>query len=144
MNTLIIKPKNCFRKKKLNKLKLLVTFSALLVVIALVYTACQKQYNPGKEGSLIENARNWFTNDIVRKEKEMIEQPYSVLPSSSPLRRFARMRGLNELLNWSDAKEYNIDGIHFVIAPVDQDIKPLNKKHHEASLFIRISPVTCI
>jgi len=84
-------------QSKLSKLKLLVSLSVLLIM--LIYTACQKQYNPDSKdsGSLIENARTWFVDDVVKKEKDVLSAAYSVLPSNSPARRFARMRGLNGL-----------------------------------------------
>ena len=120
---------------KTTKQRLFIIAPAVLAAIVILYSACQKQINTEVKGkdSFIEVSRGWFINDIVEKEKEMMAQPYSVLPSDDPVRRFARMRRLSELLNWNKAKEYSQYGISYVIVPVEQDVKPLSNKNFEAA-----------
>jgi hypothetical protein len=112
--------------------KLLIALTTVLTCTLIVYTACKKQFNPDVDSnSFIGKAQKWFMNDVVNKEREMLEKPDSILGLYT--RRFARMEKLSVLLDWREAKEYYQDGIHFVITPVNQSRKPFNNQNFEAA-----------
>lgn len=116
------------------KTKLLIALTVICGTITLLYTACKKQFGVESLNTnpVVENAKTWFTNEIVNKEKELLAAPFSKLPRDSRTRIFARMQKLSALLKWEDAHVYNQGGIQFVITPVDQKIKPLKNQNFEA------------
>jgi hypothetical protein len=115
--------------------RLLIALTAIITGAMILYTACRKPFNPDIDSSsLIGKAKNWFTNDVVKKERDMLEKPDSIL--GLYVRRFARMQKLSSLLNWNEAKEYNEDGIHFVISLVNQARKPFKNQNFEAARAI--------
>lgn len=122
-------------KLKSRRQRIILFFPVLLTLVTALFITCKKQNNSTLQnsGDLIKKAQNWFENVIVKKEKDMLATPYSVLPSYAPERKFARMRGLNVLLDWTSAIEYKINGIDYVVALVKQDIKPFPNKNFEAA-----------
>jgi hypothetical protein len=132
---LLFNQKNFFMKIKRTEQRLLIALTAVITGAMILYTACRKPFNPDMDASsLIGKAKNWFMNDVVNKERDMLEKPDSIL--GLYVRRFARMQKLGSLLNWNEAKEYNQDGIHFVVSLVNQGRKPFKNQNFEAARAI--------
>lgn len=105
-----------------------------LFLATLFVAACNKKPAGNTEaGTLADQARNWFQTTLVANEKSRMAQPFSQLPSDDPARRFARLRGLNNLLNWGRAREYKENGSRYVLVPVEESRKPFGNSDFEAA-----------
>src|SRR5215813_15373339 len=118
-------------KIKLTKRRLLIALTVIIACSMILYTACKKQFNPEITSNSFTGKAQRFMNELVKSEREMLEKPDSIL--GLYVRRFARMEKLSALLNWNDAKEYSQDGLHFVIALVDENRKPFKNQNFEAA-----------
>jgi hypothetical protein len=100
--------------------KKILFFVAGLITLVIMYSACKKQEAEGMmaEKDLIQSAKSWYTTQIVEKERQVLSEPYSVIPKRDDRRVFARMTKLGRLLNWSEARLTIQDGLEFAIVPV--------------------------
>ncbi len=122
-------------KIKFGRRKLLLALPLMLGGVVLFYTACQKQAGTGNENSspMIEEAKKYYKDVVVQKEKSMLSVPYSELPSYSNKRKFARMEKTGKIIDWNNAKEYSYNGEHYIVAPLIGNIKPFQNKTVEAA-----------
>jgi hypothetical protein len=119
------------------RLKIWMMLPLLLGATTLLYTACQKQFGSTIDtDSFIGAAKNWFNKEIVQKEKDMLAASFTSLPKDSYARTFVRMGKLNDHLNWNNGKEYNQNGLQYVVVPVEQTIKPFHNQNFEAARAI--------
>lgn len=121
-------------------MKRLLCVALILVSLSssLLLSSCQKQADV--EASLqdqqaaitVAEAEAWFSNTVVKKEKEMLAQTYTVVPEKSSSRLFARMAKLQHKLLWQDAEVVNKQGLQFVVVPVTAN-KQLKSSEYEMS-----------
>lgn len=118
----------------LMKQKIIYLFFSAIALSAILFfiPGCHKQ-EIWKPNDFISISKDWFQNTIINNEKEMLSVSYSVLPKNAPERLFARMQKIEKILNWGNAKQYSLEGIKFVITPIDEDIKPFQNKSFEAA-----------
>lgn len=113
----------------------------LTLFLFLLFTACQKQVDTQLEEPLLaENfaaeAKAWFANGPVLKEKKMLEQSFSALPENSPQRLFARIGKLQVKLQWNDAKQYNRNGLEYLVVPVSLNSKLFGSDYDFAKVVV--------
>lgn len=108
-------------------------FSVYLIATILIYTACKKQNNSIESNSFAETAKNWFENEIIQKEKNLLSAPFTTLPKDSCVRIFARMTKLSLLFDWNSATAYKQNGLQYMVVPVKQGLKPLRNQKFEAA-----------
>jgi hypothetical protein len=84
----------------------------------------------------VEEASTWFANDVVQKEKEMLAQPYSILPQKSPQRLFARMAKLQSKLIWSHAQLFNRNGMQYIVVPITRNTKLRSNEYELERAFV--------
>ena len=107
--------------------------SGLILSLLFLTYACKKQAGSSTASvTLIENAKTWFETNVVTPEKEMLFNTKAILPLESPYRRFARMRKIDKFLNWESSKQYNLNGINFIITPISEKRKPFSNQEYEA------------
>lgn len=88
----------------------------LLGATMLFYSACRKQTDSTQSpDSFAASAKSWFQKEIVQKEKDMLAKPLSILPKDAYSRIFARMGKLNDLMNWNEARQYNQNGLYYLL-----------------------------
>ena len=111
---------------------LIVSVFALSSMLFLI-NGCKKNsldpINPNL--TFIQDAKNYF-NTLLAKEKTLQGgRTSSQKGTNQPM--VERMKAMNAYLNWDEAKEYNTDGIKYLIAPVKHDVKPFTNKDFEAA-----------
>jgi hypothetical protein len=110
------------------RLHLLVVLLTTFFILVFLLNACHKQsmVEMNKSNDLISISKNYFENTVISKEKEMLSTPYSLLPRKAPARIFARMQKIDKLLEWDAAKQYTINGIKYVVTPINNDKTTIN------------------
>ena len=117
----------------MKKFRILIVSVFALSIILFLINGCKKnsldQINPNL--TFIQDAKNYF-NTLLAKEKTLQGgRTSSQKGTNQPMTE--RMKAINAYLNWDEAKEYNADGIKYLIAPVKHDAKPFTNKDFEAA-----------
>ncbi len=114
-------------KRKIRSKKNFLTvffFLATFASVVTVFNACQKNAlpNPHPDGTLVKFAQSWYTDTVLAQNN-----------ANTNIHYLERMKSLGGLLEWSKAREYNENGVHMVVTPVQQDAKPFQNKAYEAA-----------
>jgi hypothetical protein len=114
-----------------------------LSITAILFLSCQKEANvesdelPALQTSItVSEAKVWFANGPVLREKKILSLPFNVLPEKSSQRMFARMGKLEAKLQWDNTKHYKRDGLDYLIVPVTLNAKIFGKEYDFAKVVI--------
>lgn len=126
------------------RIKLFLVTSLLLV---LVWTGCKhdvvidknlnKQVDLAKDDPLISSSKDLLTNQSAQPTNSVKVAAASSSGSAQKGSKKintptdARMSRLSKNISWTDAKKYTLDGVTYLIVPVNENIKPFSNKHFE-------------
>lgn len=104
------------------KRKLIGLFVWMFLITGMLQVSCKKSDEVSSPEAMLEiqDARNWFTREIVNKEKEMMQLKKWTTAQDSSARLFARMRKLDKAVDWQQAKNFSVNGWNYMIAPVEE------------------------
>jgi hypothetical protein len=106
----------------IRKRKLLGLFVWIFLLAGLFQVSCKKTESIiGPEVKQdIQEARSWFTKEVVQKEKDFLQLKKWTGAKDSVARLFARMAKLEKVVDWQLAKNFSHNGWNYVVAPVDE------------------------
>jgi hypothetical protein len=104
------------------KRKLIGLFVWMFLITGMLQVSCKKSDEVSSPEAILEiqDARNWFTREIVNKEKEMMQLKKWTTAQDSSARLFARMRKLDKAVDWQQAKNFSVNGWNYMIVPVEE------------------------
>jgi hypothetical protein len=121
-------------------MKKLIFIFTFFLFVSIIFIGCKKVSVDDasfikSQMPIIEAAKNFFVNKILAKEKDRIAE-HTLSQKSKDVFTYPRMEIITKLINWDEAKQYDIDSVSYVIAAVKHETKPFTNKSYEAAKFL--------
>ncbi len=120
--------KRMFSNYRVWPLLMAITTSAVVL-----YTGCKKNDSAGPSfgKNLLDDAKSFYENDVILNESKRSTDTLAL--KEGAMGKPGLMKKIGRLLKWNEAQEYTLNGTHFLVTPLDENIRPFANKEYEAA-----------